>query len=111
MSNTTHVILGAGQIGTHLAKLLVAEGHPVRLVARSEGTPLDGVTRLRGSLADPDTARAAGRGAAVVYQCINPPYDRWDAELPALTEGALTAAKVEGARASWCSTTSTPSGA
>jgi nucleoside-diphosphate-sugar epimerase len=98
MSHTTHVILGAGQIGTHLATLLAAEGHPVRLVARSEGTPLDGVTRLRGSLADPDTARTAGRGAAVVYQCMNPPYDRWDAELPALTEGALTAAKVEGAR-------------
>ena len=100
MSSTpqVHVIVGAGQIGTHLARTLVARGHAVRTVARGEGAPMEGVTRLRGSIADADVARRAGEGAAVIYDCANPPYDRWDAELAPIVEGCITAAKVSGAR-------------
>lgn len=99
MSTTgAHVIVGAGQIGTHLARILVERGHEVRTVARGEQSPMKGVTRLRGSIADADVARRAGDGAAVIYDCANPPYDRWNAELPPIFEGSVAAAKVSGAR-------------
>ncbi len=93
-----HVIVGAGQIGTHLARILVSRGHEVRTVARGGGAPMEGVTRLRGSIADLDVAKRAGDGAAVIYNCANPPYDRWTDELPPIFEGSIAAAKVSGAR-------------
>jgi nucleoside-diphosphate-sugar epimerase len=93
-----HVIVGAGQIGTQLAQRLVSLGHRVRVVARSEATPVAGIERIRGSIADPAVARSAGEGAAVVYQCANPPYSRWQTDLPPIIEGTLTAARVNRAR-------------
>jgi hypothetical protein len=35
-------------------------------------------------LADPAQAITVARGAAVIYQVLNPPYHRWAAEWPAL---------------------------
>jgi nucleoside-diphosphate-sugar epimerase len=93
-----HVIVGAGQIGTHLARLLAARSHRVAMVARGDGAPLDGVTRVRGSIADEAVARRVGDGATAIYNCANPPYDRWPTELPPIVEGVIAAAKVSGAR-------------
>ncbi|MDP3278613.1 MAG: NAD-dependent epimerase/dehydratase family protein [Deltaproteobacteria bacterium] len=93
-----HVILGAGQIGSHLAKILASQGLPVRTVARRARALGEGITHLQGSITDPAIAERAGADAAVVYQCANPPYPAWDRELPAITEGALRAAKTQGAR-------------
>ncbi len=99
MSSTgAHVIVGAGQIGTHLARILVERGREVRTVARGEQSPMRGVTRVRGSIADAEVAKRAGEGAAVIYNCANPPYDRWTAELAPIFEGSIAAAKVSGAR-------------
>ena len=47
----------------------------------------------------PAPSRAAvARGARVVYQTLNPPYDQWTEEFPALQAGVLAAAKAHGAR-------------
>jgi len=96
-----HVIFGAGQVGTVLARKLAATGHPVRLVRRSGKTvDLDGVQLVRAQAADRPAAAEAARGAAVVYHCMNPAYSAaaWAAELPPLQESLIAAAGRAGAR-------------
>ncbi|AKF10293.1 Nucleoside-diphosphate-sugar epimerase [Sandaracinus amylolyticus] len=92
------MVLGAGQIGTAVARFLAERGHRVRLVARSGGAAIPGVERVRGSVADPAFAAECARGAEVVYSATNVPYDRWHRELAPLVEGAIVAAKSAGAR-------------
>jgi uncharacterized protein YbjT (DUF2867 family) len=73
-----HVILGAGQIGTMLAELLVQRGHRVRMVRRSDkGARVSGVELVQGDLADLAFAAELGRGAHAIYQCTNPIYTDW----------------------------------
>jgi nucleoside-diphosphate-sugar epimerase len=96
---TIHTVLGAGQVGTKLARALAAEGFAVRLVRRgAPGAAIDGVTWLRGDITDPTFADAACRGASVVYNCTNPPdYANWNGLLP-LYRASWDAASRAGAR-------------
>lgn len=93
------VVFGAGQIGAPLARLLNAKGHDVRLVRRS-GSEMAGITTLRGDAGDPSFASEAARGAAVIYHCMNPPYDArvWERELPRILEALIAAATSSGAK-------------
>lgn len=95
-----HVVLGAGQIGIRVARLLVARGFRVRLVNRSgpaAAVPA-GVEVVAGDITDHAFAARAAAGAAVVYDCMNPPYHRWPELLLPLASGALRAASDAGAR-------------
>jgi nucleoside-diphosphate-sugar epimerase len=89
-----HVVLGAtGAIGSAVAAELRRRGRSVRAVSRSGSGP-DGFS------ADVSTEHGAidaCDGAAVVYQCAQPPYGRWVEELPALTSAALAGAARAGA--------------
>lgn len=96
--HSLHVILGAGQIGSRLAKLLVAGGHAVRIVQRGRGAPLAGVEQRAGDMTDLRFAVEATRGAAVVYDCMNPPYPAWPTQLLPLGRGSLEGARRNGAR-------------
>jgi nucleoside-diphosphate-sugar epimerase len=51
-----------------------------------------------GDLTDPTFAADAVDGAAIVYQCLNPPYHRWAEEFPGLQDAAVSAARSAGAR-------------
>lgn len=95
-----HTVFGAGQIGTPLARFLASEGHTVRLVRRSApGAEIDGVTWMQGDATDRAFADAACRGAAVVYNCTNPPdYAKWDGVLVPLYRAVREAAGRAGAR-------------
>jgi nucleoside-diphosphate-sugar epimerase len=94
-----HVVLGAGQIGSMVARTLAERGEDVVLVRRSAApSPVPGVEVVRGDLSDAAFARSVGRGADVVYQCTNPAYHRWAAELLPNLEGAILCAKENGAR-------------
>lgn len=98
-STELHVVLGAGQIGARVTDLLLARGHRVRQVRlSSRGAPHPQVERLAGDITDPAFAERVGRGAAVVYDCTNPPYHRWPELLLPLAEGSLRAARSSGAR-------------
>src|SRR5687768_15133631 len=77
MHMTKHIVLGVGQIGSRVARALVAQGEEVVVVKRSAGDPgIRGVEVKRGDLGDAAFAKSIGRGAAVVYQCTNPAYHR-----------------------------------
>jgi nucleoside-diphosphate-sugar epimerase len=95
----THVVFGAGQIGTPLATQLRDRGHAVRLVRRSGGGP-QGIEVRTGNAADAAFAAEAARGADVVYHCMNPAYDSavWARELPVLMQSLIGAARGAGAR-------------
>lgn len=94
-----HVVFGAGQIGTPLARHLLASGHAVRLVRRAGGGP-EGVELLHGDAGDPTFATDATRGAAAIYHCMNPTYSTrvWAAELPRLMTALIAAAARNQAR-------------
>jgi nucleoside-diphosphate-sugar epimerase len=99
---SVHVVLGAGQIGSRLAKLLIARGHHVRMVARgpaaSTESSAEQIEHFSGDMTDLAVAEQATRGAAVVYDCMNPPYHRWPQLLLPIARGALHGAARAGAK-------------
>lgn len=102
MNQELHVVFGAGQVGPRLASRLVARGHRVRVVRRSQRpVELPAVELLSGDAGDADFARDATRGAHVIYHCMNPSaYSGrvWERELPRFGEALVRAAVASDAR-------------
>ena len=99
MSGTTHVVLGTGAIGLALTDQLVHWGLPVRAVNRSGLAEVpEGVEVVAGDVSDAAFTKEAAEGAAAVYQCLNPPYDKWAELFPDLQRNAVAAAQAAGAR-------------
>ena len=96
---STHVVFGTGAIGLATLDALLRRGEQVRMVNRSGSAQVpDGVEVIAGNAADPDFTIAVTKGARVVYQTLNPPYDSWTEQFPALQAGVLAAAQAAGAR-------------
>lgn len=95
-----HVVCGAGQIGTLVARLLVEAGQPVRVVRRGSAAPAAGVELRSGDLADAAFCRQALQGAAVVYHCMNPEYNAalWAQWIPRYTRNLIDAGESSRAR-------------
>lgn len=100
MSAALHVVFGAGQVGTPLAERLLAAGQRVRVVKRSPGGVARGAEPRPGDATDAAFCRGAAEGAAVVYHCMNPPYDTklWAELVPRVMENLIAAAGAAGAR-------------
>src|SRR5579872_2821903 len=97
--NELHVVLGSGQIGSLVARELVARGTPVRVVRRgAPGEMRPGLEWASGDLSDRSFAEEATRRAAVVYDCTSPPYDAWATLLLPLALGAMHGAAKAGAK-------------
>ena len=96
---TEHVVVGAGPVGTAVARRLAGEGAAVSLLSRSgRGPELPGVRRGTVDARDGAALTAAARGAEVLYLCVNPPrYDQWAEQWPPMTAGFLAAAEATGA--------------
>jgi nucleoside-diphosphate-sugar epimerase len=97
-----HVVFGTGPAGTAIASALVERGSRVRAVNRSGQSPammpesveIVAVT----DAADVAAATQAAEGASVVYQALNPPYDKWADLFPGMQRGVVAAARAAGAR-------------
>lgn len=99
MTTDLHVIFGTGAIGLATFDALRRRGRTVRLVDRSGDAPAPRDAEVvTGDAANPDFAVRAARGAAVVYQTMNPPYHLWSAQFPQLQSSVLAAAEITGAR-------------
>ncbi|WP_422935286.1 NAD-dependent epimerase/dehydratase family protein [Sinomonas sp. P47F7] len=93
-----HVVVGAGPVGTAVARLLAERGEQVRLVTRSgSGPEYPGIDRRAASAADPEALARLADGASVLYQCAAPAYHRWLAEFPPLSAAVVRAAELTGA--------------
>ncbi|MEM9461015.1 MAG: NAD-dependent epimerase/dehydratase family protein [Myxococcota bacterium] len=98
--NEIHTVIGAGQVGVQLARLLAQAGHRVRLIRRRPaGAEIPGVTWMQGDVTDRAFADHACRGATAVYNCANPPdYHRWHGVIEPLFRATWEAAGRAGAR-------------
>lgn len=95
---STHLVVGAGPVGTHTALLLADAGAHVRVLTRSGGGPdHPNVERVAGDASDETTVRSLATGAAAVYNCANPAYTRWDTDWPPIAHALLEAAASAGA--------------
>lgn len=94
-----HVVLGTGVVGLALIEELSGMGLQTRAVNRSGNAEVpEGVEVFRGDVSDAGVATDAAAGAAAVYQCLNPPYDKWPELFPPLQRAAVDAARLAGAR-------------
>lgn len=95
----THLIVGAGAVGTAAARHLTQQGHEVRIVTRSGSGPVG--ARIEHVAADATDARRLTELAADVSSIVNaanPPYHRWVTDWPPLAAAMLDAAEHTGAR-------------
>ena len=87
------LVVGAGVIGSRVAGMLAERGDRVSVISRRGSGPA-------GVAADAADAGAMARladGAAVIYNCVNPPYHRWPADWPPIAASVLAAAERSGA--------------
>ncbi len=94
-----HVIVGAGAVGSATARVLAERGEQVRVITRSGTGPADvaGVELAAADASDRQRLTALTAGAAVLYNCANPPYHRWTQQWPPLAAALLAAAEAGGA--------------
>lgn len=94
----THLVFGAGPIGTATALELAAQGEDVVVASRSGRGPTHNNVTL--ASVDASNARAVAElavGATVIYNCLNPSYTRWATDWPPMANALLTAAATSGA--------------
>jgi len=85
-----HVVLGAGPIGTSIARQLASAGEMVRVVTRTgRELGIPGVESSRADITDPAAVGAATAGARTVYFAAQPAYSNWPKGFPPLVEGVL----------------------
>src|SRR4051812_14582900 len=92
-----HVVVGKGPVGTATADLLAAQGHEVRVLSRSGGRSADGIEHRQVDASDAAALATAARGAAALYNAVNPPYHRWATDWPPVAAALLAAAEQTGA--------------
>ena len=92
-----HVIVGKGPVGTTTATELIAKGHDVRVLSRSGGPSTADVEHRQVDATDADGLADAARGAAAIYNAVNPAYHRWATDWPPVAAALLAAAERTGA--------------
>jgi nucleoside-diphosphate-sugar epimerase len=98
-NNQLHVVFGTGPVGMAVMDELVSTGTRVRMVNRSGRANVpEAVEVVGGDAADPTFTREVGAGASVVYNALNPPYDKWPELFPRLQSGVLEGAAIAGAK-------------
>jgi nucleoside-diphosphate-sugar epimerase len=89
-----HVIVGAGPVGSGVARLLAQRGEPVTVITRRGTGPTHPlITRAVGDATDADLLTRHTAGAAAIYNCANPPYHRWATDWPPMHRAMLAAAE------------------
>ncbi|MGB3769805.1 MAG: NAD-dependent epimerase/dehydratase family protein [Rhodococcus sp. (in: high G+C Gram-positive bacteria)] len=92
-----HIVVGAGPVGTHVARLLADRGSEVVLASR-RGTALGGATSVPLDASDVDGLTALVDGAVALYNCANPgDYTSWETVWPPLARSLRLAAERTGA--------------
>ncbi|SNY80279.1 Saccharopine dehydrogenase NADP binding domain-containing protein [Nocardia amikacinitolerans] len=95
---SSHVVIGAGATGSATARLLADSGDRVRLVTRSGSGPVhERIERVAADATDAARLTELTRGAATLFNCAAPPYDRWPTDFPPLAAALLAAAERTGA--------------
>jgi len=104
MTNT-HLVIGAGHVGSALATQFAESGKRVVLFTRSgRGPEHKLITKLAGDASSLGDLLRAAPQAVAIYNCANPPhYDKWATEWPPLAHAFIEFAKKTGAVLVTCS--------
>jgi nucleoside-diphosphate-sugar epimerase len=93
MKTGTHVIFGTGPLGRSVMNELLRKGYSVRMVNRTGKTNVPKeVEVVKADVLSGINVNESVSGASVVYQCVNPPYDKWPEQFPAMQNNILNAA-------------------
>ncbi len=95
-----HAILGAGGVvANQLAKLLIAEHEPVKLISRS-GHTLPGAVAVKADMSSLDQTLDAVRDSSTVYLCVGLKYDHdiWTEMWPRIMSNTIEACKRNNAK-------------
>lgn len=93
-----HVVVGAGPVGSAVARRLVAAGNRVTMVTRSGGGMAGpGVELVALDATNVDALSTVAEDAQAIYNCANPSYSRWEQDWPPLAKSILKAAERTGA--------------
>ena len=104
MSGKLHVVVGAGSIGSGIARLLAEQGESVRVVTRSgSGPDHPRIEKVAADAGNADRLSEVATGAAAIYNAVNPPYHRWETDWPPVSNALLAAAERSGAVLAACS--------
>jgi nucleoside-diphosphate-sugar epimerase len=87
------LVIGAGVIGSRVAGMLAERGDRVSVVSRRGSGPAG----VAADAADAGAMARLAEGAAVIYNCVNPPYHRWPADWPPIAASVLATAERSGA--------------
>jgi nucleoside-diphosphate-sugar epimerase len=94
-----HIVLGAGQVGSEIARQLAAAGEPVAVATRTgRDAGVAGAVSARIDATDPASVRAGVAGAEVAYFAVQPAYTRWTEDFPPLVDGILGGLRGTGTR-------------
>lgn len=94
------LILGAnGRIGRWAVDAFAAGGWRIRAFVRSgsAGRVRAGATEIEGDAFDAEAVAKAAEGVDVIVNAVNPPYDRWECDVPKITHSVIEAAAATNA--------------
>ncbi len=94
----THLVVGAGEVGTAVALLLAAAGRPVVVMTRSgSGPDHPMIRRIAADASSVEALVTAEPNAVVIYNCVNPVYTRWVEDWPPMAAAFIAYAERTGA--------------
>jgi nucleoside-diphosphate-sugar epimerase len=100
----THVVVGAGIVGSTLAELLANDGRDVIVITRSGSGPTHkNIKCVAADVSDLPKLLEIAPSAAAIYNCVNPPYHQWAKQWPPIAASFLSYAEKTGAVLVTCS--------
>jgi nucleoside-diphosphate-sugar epimerase len=93
-----HLVIGSGPVGSGVALLLAEQGATVTVATRSGTGPAHpSITKVKVDATDADAIIRVATGAATIFNCVNPPYHRWETDWPPMHHAMMSAAERSGA--------------
>ena len=100
----THVVVGAGIVGSTLAQLIASDGQDVIVITRSGSGPIHkNIKRVAADVSDLSRLLEIAPSAVAIYNCVNPPYHQWAKGWPPMAASFLSYAEKTGAVLVTCS--------
>ncbi|MRN53320.1 NAD-dependent epimerase/dehydratase family protein [Paenibacillus monticola] len=94
-----NIILGTGPLGMAVMRELVAQEEPVTMISTSGNASVPPGVRLeRADLSDIEQAKASLKHASVVFQCAQPPYQKWSKLFMPFQDHIISGAMAAGAK-------------